>query len=240
MGKKILKRKAPSQADREILRAQTMTRMLAGFVHQLRTPLHIIQSSLEAMRGRTDLPPEVKPHTELMQRSVERAHKNVQALLEYARGESIPWTVGSVNDPLNALYDYLKDEGPKHQVLVDKRLSERVLPVRMQAPLLEEAFLNMAANALEAMPKGGTLGLTTAMAPDGKSVRVMINDTGAGMSPAQVKQLGKAFASRKKSGVGLGVYFAFEIFKAHKARVDIESRPGQGTLFIISFRAILP
>jgi signal transduction histidine kinase len=105
----------------------------------------------------------------------------------------------------------------------------------MQAALLEEAFLNFAMNAIEAMHADGTLELATELLPGGQNAGVRIRDTGPGMDPKTRKRFGKPFHTSKKSGMGLGVYFAFEVLKSHAAQTRVDSKPGQGTVITIIF-----
>ena len=93
-------------------------------------------------------------------------------------------------------------------------------------------------NGLEAMPQGGVLGLLTQKSADGKSVRVIIGDTGQGMDARALKRLGQAFTTGKKEGTGMGVYFACEILKTHNAEPRFKSTVGEGTVVTLTFPAI--
>lgn len=221
----------------ELERARTLSRMIAGFVHQFRTPLHIIGSASAHVAEDPQLPATFKAELALIQRSTERLNTSVTNLLGFAKGEPSPWMQGSLNDPLNKVVDFLKDECRKRNVRLDLQENASLPPVRMQPALLEEAFLNFAMDSLEAMPGGGVLRLSTQSAPDQSGVRVCINDTGMGMTPNMLKRVGQAFATGKKTGIGLGVYFANEILKRHHARAHYESKPGEWTMLTLTFPA---
>jgi signal transduction histidine kinase len=230
------KKKAPkaSAAAVELERARALSRMIAGFVHQFRTPLHIISSTGAMLADTPQMPEALKPELELLRRSADRLSESVSHLLAFAKGDPMPWTERSLNEPLNKVIDFLKDECRKRHVRLDLTEDPSLPPVRMQSALLEEAILNFAMNSLEAMPKGGILSLATQAVENGK-VRICINDTGVGMDAQAIKKLGQAFTSGKKAGMGLGVYFAFEILKRHKARAQFESAPGQWTIATLTF-----
>jgi signal transduction histidine kinase len=235
--KKKLKKKAakPQAADVELERARTLTRMIAGFVHQFRTPLHIIASTGENLAEHSHMPKDMLPELDLLRRSTDRLHIAVSHLLAFAKGEPVEWADASVNEPLNKVADFLKEECRKRNVELDIRQELNLPLVRMQPALLEEVFLNFAMNGVEAMTQGGVLGLLTQKSSDGKSVRVMIADTGSGMDERALKRLGQAFATGKKEGAGMGVYFACEILKTHHAVPSFKSTVGEGTVVTLTF-----
>jgi signal transduction histidine kinase len=238
---RMVKKKKPLKAlstDIELERARTLTRMIAGFVHQFRTPLHIIASTSENLAEHSHMPKDMLPEMDLLRRSADRLHVAVSNLLAFAKGEPAEWTVGSVNEPLNKVADFLKEECRKRNVELDMRQESQLPLVRMQSVLLEEVFLNFAMNGLEAMPQGGVLGLLTQKGPDEKSIRVIIGDTGLGMDERALKRLGQAFATGKKEGAGMGVYFACEILKTHHAEPRFKSTVGEGTVVTLTFPVV--
>jgi len=227
-------KKASTATPRDAERAQALARMMAGFVHQFRTPLHVIASSVEGMKQASDFPKSLESDRSLIERSVERLQTAVKNLLTFAKGDEIPWTERSINEPLNHAADFLKDECAKRKLKFEIKLDANLPRTRMQTEWLEEALMNFAVNGMEAMSAGGTLTISTERQKD-KGVLVKIKDTGAGMTPAVIKHLGKAYSTGKKSGVGLGVYFATEILKKHKARLQYTSELGLGTTVHITF-----
>jgi signal transduction histidine kinase len=86
-------------------------------------------------------------------------------------------------------------------------------------------------NAIEAMPKGGTLTVSTAR--DGKYVALRISDTGSGITEAERQQIFKPFFSTKSGGTGLGLPLTQQIIIEHDGSIECESDPNRGTTFII-------
>lgn len=216
---------------------QGLDRMIPGFVHQFRTPLAVIRSSADNLMANPALPAGLRPELDMIQRNAMRLQNAVQNLLAYAKGDPIPWSDDSVNLPLSRVIDYLKEACAKRQVSLVPHLAAALPPVRMQPSLLEEAFCNLSVNALEACSAGGTLEITSALLPDGQTIGVRIADTGAGMNAAQRRRFGKPYATGKKGGLGLGVYFAMRILKSHEALVRVESELEKGTTVTLLFRA---
>jgi two-component system sensor histidine kinase AtoS len=101
---------------------------------------------------------------------------------------------------------------------------------------LRQAFLNILANAVEAMPGGGHLYLATRR--DGNTVVVSITDTGPGLEPAEVERVLSPFYSTKPLGTGLGLPLVARIVSAHRGGLAFESRPGKGTTVRISLPVV--
>jgi signal transduction histidine kinase len=97
---------------------------------------------------------------------------------------------------------------------------------------LRDALLNLALNALEAMPRGGALCLTLEPQPD--ALQIAVVDTGIGMSEAELARLGQAFVSGSEGGTGLGVLLARSAAEQHGGTLRFESSPGQGTRALLT------
>jgi len=212
-----------------VVRERSVDRLLPGFIHQFRTPLGAMRSLLETLLARKPASAGT-PELELLMRSVKRLQDNVQALLLYSKGEVPPFTTGSLNDPVQALLDYLTPLCQDRKIQLERKLAAALPTVRFQSQLLQEALINFAMNGLDAMKPGGTLTLETTTAADGKA-QIRIIDTGTGLKIRKTR----AYRTTKKTGMGLGVDFAARILKAHSAEVAFESYPGRGTTVTVTF-----
>jgi signal transduction histidine kinase len=92
---------------------------------------------------------------------------------------------------------------------------------------LRAAVLNLVLNAVEAMPDGGKLSITTGTAE--RMLWLMVSDTGSGMTEEQVKKIFEPFSTGKTRGLGLGMPYAKKIIEEHGGKITVESRPGEGT-----------
>ena len=100
---------------------------------------------------------------------------------------------------------------------------------------MRAALLNILLNAVQAMPGGGSLGITCASA--GETLSLVINDTGSGMSEERVKKIFEPFNSDKPGGLGLGMPYAKKIIEEHAGRIVVDSKPGEGTRVCINLPA---
>jgi signal transduction histidine kinase len=101
------------------------------------------------------------------------------------------------------------------------------MPIVGRRDRLKQGVLNVAINALEAMPEGGLLGLTVAR--DGDTARLAIRDTGPGIPPEIVGRIYAMHFTTKSGGTGIGLYVARSVVLAHLGTISIETAPGAGT-----------
>ena len=104
---------------------------------------------------------------------------------------------------------------------------------------LQEVFVSLILNAVDAMPQKGRLTIKTDRSQKDGSVRVSVSDTGIGIKKENLERLGEPFFTTKESGkgLGMGLTIAYEIVTRHKGKIDAQSSPGRGTTFILEFPA---
>jgi signal transduction histidine kinase len=130
---------------------------------------------------------------------------------------------GSLADLMALLTPQAKKQG----VEVETRLPDEPLPMRGYPDRLRQAFLNVAVNALEAMPNGGRLTLEARR--EGKRARVALRDTGPGIAPEALPRLYDAEFSTKNGGSGIGLHVARALVELHGGEIEIASALGRGT-----------
>ena len=117
--------------------------------------------------------------------------------------------------------------------------------VRGDSDLLKQVFLNFIRNAIQAMPDGGELRITSRenRESDRESktrklssrwISITVSDTGVGISPQNLQKIFNPFFTTKARGTGLGMAIAYNIIKAHQGTIEVESREGQGSRFIVN------
>ncbi len=106
-------------------------------------------------------------------------------------------------------------------------------PLELVADQVQQVFLNLSLNAIDAMPNGGELIITVQQVLQPEGVQIDFRDTGIGIVPEQMPKLFDPFYSTKPDGLGLGLYISKKIIEEHAGRISISSRPGEGTIFSI-------
>ncbi|WNZ62703.1 ATP-binding protein [Myxococcus sp. MxC21-1] len=119
---------------------------------------------------------------------------------------------------------------------VELDLADDVPSVTVDERMMRQAFLNLAINAVQAMPQGGMLRASVRRATGTPEVEVQFVDSGPGISPDVRARIFEPFFTTKAKGTGLGLAVVKRIIESHQGRVALESLPGQGT----TFRLYLP
>jgi signal transduction histidine kinase len=117
-------------------------------------------------------------------------------------------------------------------VTVETTLTAELPPLSVDSEQVSQALGNLIKNAIEAMPDGGTLRISTELIDD-KKVQIKIQDTGAGMSPETLEKLFTPYYTTKATGTGLGMAIVQRIITDHDGEISVESEEGVGTTFWI-------
>jgi signal transduction histidine kinase len=113
-------------------------------------------------------------------------------------------------------------------------LADGLPPVRGSLAEMEQLFLNLATNAIEAMPRGGTLTIT--LGTEGDRIRSVVEDTGRGIAPEQISEIEEPFVTTKENGTGLGLPTCRSILSGVGGDMSITSEPGRGTQVAVLLR----
>jgi signal transduction histidine kinase len=123
---------------------------------------------------------------------------------------------------------------PTEKIVIDMQLYPELPPVIGNANYLQQVFLNLAINARDAMPNGGTLSVSSKH--DHQNVIIRMADTGVGIGTEHLERIFQPFFTTKGEGkgTGLGLAISRKIISQHQGRINVESEPGKGTAFTIS------
>ena len=210
-------------------RLRLLGQTIASVLHDLRSPLTVVQSYAELM---ADEPSDKqrREYSEMVGRQVLGIEQMTREVLAYLRGESgfLPTQV-HLDRFLGDLREVLSRElTPKH---IDLRVDQRTqCKIRIDEGKVKRAVINLARNAAEAMPGGGTFTITALR--DGERIVLSFADTGAGIPEAIKDKLFQPFVTEgKRDGTGLGLAIVKQVIEAHGGEVRFESTPGKGTTF---------
>jgi signal transduction histidine kinase len=229
--------KAQPKIWKSLERFHTIGLRLAGFLHQFKTPLHVIQSQAEMLLDDPALTPALRRSLEIIHQNAGRLVTQTQTMMEAARGTENGLQIAPVERLMEEICNAAQTDCRKRNISLEKDILV-TSPIRMDTVALEGALHNLVNNAIEAMPSGGVLKIKTFEAADLQHVGVEIQDTGIGMSAKDLARIRKPFQSSKATGTGLGVYITRHILRRHHASVRWQSRPGEGTTVTVLFPAV--
>jgi signal transduction histidine kinase len=231
-----------SRLVEERLRAErtlALGRTARALVHDLRSPLAAIRALAELLHGRAAGDDAARRHLASIMDEADRLADLASDLLRFAGGapplRRVPVLLGPF---LERIVTPLRARLASSGVHLDAAL-DPAAAAALDAPRLARVLHNLVANALEAMPDGGTL--SVACGRTGGEAWLRVADTGCGMSEEVRARLFEPFFTHgKENGTGLGLALARAIVEEHGGRIQVDSAPGRGSGFRLSFDAIDP
>jgi len=209
---------------------------LAAIVgHEVRNPLNAISMGLQRLRREfrpQGEPDEYARMMELMQGEVKRLNGIVEEFLSLARPVPLKLESVRVEELLREVATLVGADAEHRRVHLSVRIPADLPEVRLDPNYLKQVLLNLVMNGLEAMPHGGAL--TLGALASRNSVTVTVEDTGQGIAPDLLPTIFEPYVTTKTKGMGLGLAIARKIVEAHGGRIDVGSRPGEGTRFAIT------
>jgi signal transduction histidine kinase len=201
---------------------------------------HEIKNAFVAVRTFVDLLLEKNPDAELgdvVRRELRRIDTIVSQMLRFRTPARPNFTVVRVHDVLDHSLRLLQHQFDAKLITLNRTFSASLDAVKGDDYQLEQAFVNLFFNALEAMGPSGTLSVTTdTIEPAGQNralpqVRVTIADDGIGISPENMSRLFEPFFTTKQNGTGLGMAITRRIIREHHGDITAQSEPNRGTTF---------
>ncbi|RKH40603.1 sensor histidine kinase, partial [Corallococcus llansteffanensis] len=240
-----LARRAASALDNAQLheKSEQATRIrdevLRIVAHDLRAPLNVIALSAGKLGKQLSATHAVQKPLESIRKSVERANRLIQDLLDVARMEGGPLSVE--REPMEVA-PLVRDLVELHRALVDAKslqlgafVPEDVPPVLADRERVLQILSNLIGNALKFTPEGGSI--TLSVQPEPGQVRFSVGDTGPGIAEEDLPHLFDPFwqaREKRKEGAGLGLAIVKGLVEAHGGQLGVDSRPGEGSTFFFT------
>jgi signal transduction histidine kinase/ActR/RegA family two-component response regulator len=235
----MTEREAAEEKLRQAQKLEAIGQLTGGIAHDFNNMLAVVVGGIDVARRR--LPPgtnSVRESLDNAMEGAERAAALTRRLLGFARAEpvnALPTDAGLVITDMQQLLDRVI--GDTIRVRIER--ADSLWPITVDRHQFENAILNLAVNARDAMPDGGELVLSTANVTrnDGDFVRVAVVDTGTGMPPEVVARIFEPFFTTKalNQGTGLGLSQIHGFMQTSGGTIEIESREGEGTLVALLF-----
>ena len=240
-------------------------RLTAGIAHEVKNPLNAMIIHLELLRtkiratqtavqpepvaaaggmlglgpGRaTALPSPVQgalEHVSIIESEIRRLDEVVQGFLKFTRPEDLRLQPVKVHGLMDEILPIIETEASKNNVKVTVDVPPSVPAVNGDSAMLRQAFLNLAINACQAMPTGGSLRLKAGPSSRAR-VEILVQDSGVGIAPEHLSKIFNLYFTTKERGTGIGLSMVYRIIQMHDGDVEVQSTPGRGT----TFRVLLP
>ena len=239
---------AKMQLERSLRQSEklaTIGQLASELAHEIGTPLNIISGRAELSRRKIDDPAILQRNLDTIVQQTEKITKIIQQLLGFVRKKK-PDPVNLPMAPLlETVLEFLEPSIEKQRIQIGKDFAPSPCNVKGDPDQLQQVFLNILLNAIQAMPNGGTLrisihpreisrrGVGDRPAP---YVEIAVADTGKGIPPEVLQHIFDPFFTTKEKGTGLGLTISHGIVQEHDGWIDIESETDKGS----TFRVFLP
>jgi signal transduction histidine kinase len=210
-------------------------RLSAGIAHEVKNPLNATMIHLELLKMQLGNAPAAMDHVKVIAAQVRRLDEVVQGFLKFTRPEDLKLQPVSLASVIHELMPIIAAEAEKSAVEVRVECPSNLPMVTADPGMLEQAFLNLALNACQAMPKGGRLRIAAAARPS-RRVEVLFEDTGVGIPPENLERIFELYFTTKEHGTGIGLSMVFRTIQLHDGEIEVQSVPGRGTTFRVMLR----
>lgn len=211
-------------------RLSALGELSAGMAHEIRNPLGSIRGTAEILQDGIDPSDKRYEFTRILIKEVDRLNRVVEDFLRFARPAPVERGRFDVNEALREVLTLTRQPALKNGVRME--LAAGMLPpLPGDREQLKQAFLNMVLNALQAMPGGGALTISTDLVDD--QLRIRFADTGQGIPAENLERIFNPFFTTRQEGTGLGLAITHRIIQGHGGRIEAQSQLGKGTTFTV-------
>ena len=208
-------------------RLAALGKMAAGVAHELRNPLSSIKGLALVLQTKFTEHNKDRETATIMVQEVERLNRSISELLDYARPQKLQKKEVYLQPFLQKAVSLIRIDAEAAGVAMVVDLPEELPVVLGDEDKLNQVFLNLFLNAIQAMEHGGRL--TISAAGTDNRVRVVVSDTGCGIAPEDIGRVFDPYFTTKPDGTGLGMAMSAKIIEEHGGEITLESQPGQGT-----------
>ena len=208
----------------------------AGIAHEIRNPLAAIAGSVQVLKKSTALNPQEQRLMSIILKESDRLNKSIADFLRFVKPQEKRAAQFDIAASLAETLDLLRNSpelGAEHKIEHD--IAPPTFTIVGDADQIRQVFWNIARNAFQAMPGGGTLHVTTEVTGD--RYRIIFRDSGRGMNDADQRRLFQPFRTNFPTGTGLGMAISYRIVQEHGGQIDVTSREGVGTSITVSLPA---
>jgi signal transduction histidine kinase len=232
-------------------------RLMAGVAHEVKNPLNAMTIHLELLKqklgrqavaaalprgtdpsGRGDIepapPPDVGKHVDIISSEIQRLDQVLNGFLKFARPDELKLQPVPLPAVISDIITSITPEAERLRVTVKNDCPASLPLINADPGMLRQALLNLALNACQAMPEGGTLRIACRAASRGR-VEIDFEDTGVGIEPQNLQKIFDLYFTTKEKGSGIGLSMVYRIVQLHDGEVEVESTPGRGTRFRLVF-----
>lgn len=208
-------------------------KLTSGVAHEIKNPLNAMVIHVALLRekiARAGLP-EAQSSLDTLEQEIRRLDRVIQGFLKFTRPEDLQLTSVTLPELLEEVVRLVSAEAEAAGIAIATAFSSPLAPVYGDRELLQQVFVNLMRNALEAMPSGGRLELSAR--PAEESIEIAVADSGVGIEPELIDKIFDLYVTTKSKGSGIGLSVVYRIVQLHGGEITVESRKGEGARFTV-------
>jgi signal transduction histidine kinase len=228
--------------------------IISGIAHEIKNPLTGISCAVQVFQSEMSNDDSNKAVTTEILNHIRRLDRTVKDLLNYAKPKPPRFLPLKMDDILNKAVFFVYPEAKKQGVVIDTAVEGEIPDVMMDPDQMQQVLLNLMINAVQAMPDGGMLKITTSkteidsvksgdeitgLVPGVKAVVIRFEDTGKGIESEYLDSIFDPFFTKKSKGTGLGLAISRRIVQEHGGEITVKSNVGKGSVFTIYLPVIM-
>lgn len=224
------------EAQRSLIRTEKLASvgtLASGLTHEISSPLAGLKNCLIRIK-KNPQEEQIIRYYGLMMNAIQKIEKVVAGLLDFSRRDDYHFKPFDLHVSINKALSLVGYNFEKKGIDVKKKFDERIKQCMGDSQHIEQVIINLVLNAIDAMPRGGLLKISTSL--KNSSAIVEIKDTGEGISPENIDKIFDPFFTTKEpgKGTGLGLSVSYNIIKEHGGNISVESEVNGGTKFTIA------
>ncbi|PFA62992.1 sporulation kinase [Bacillus sp. AFS015802] len=220
---------------KELIKAEkfnVVSELAASVAHEIRNPMTTVRGFMQLLQRET-LTDQQKSFIDISIQELDHAQDVINQYLSLAKPQTEEYEMFSLSDTMDESVDVMSTYAVMNSIRITKQI-EKDLMIQGMKLEVKQVLLNLLKNAIEAVKENGEITAAASRHRDGRMM-ILIQDNGTGMSPEQLKVLGRPYYSTKVKGTGLGLTVCYQIVKRMKGEIKVESEKGIGTTFRIYF-----
>ncbi|HBE78642.1 MAG TPA: hypothetical protein DDW65_12830, partial [Firmicutes bacterium] len=207
--------------------------LAVGMAHEVRNPLGAIKTCAQFLRDKFEPEDNRYKFPQIIIREAERLDQLIERLLNFTRPAEQDFQYEDINEILDNVAVLASLKVNDRRLTIKKSFDPNIPRLFVDAKRLQQAFLNIMLNAIDAMPDLGTLSAMTIYDQEKRRIKIEISDTGEGIPVNLVDKIFDPFFTTKIKGTGLGLAIVQQIILEHNGLISVQSKVGEGTLFTI-------
>jgi len=211
----------------------SLGKLAAGVAHEINSPLTgILTYSSLLLKAKKEGDPE-KEDLEVIVNETNRCKKIIKGLLDFARQSEPQKVLSHINEVIDKSIDLVSHQAGLQNIKIEKKIKPDLPKTMIDVGQIQQVFINILLNAIEAMPQGGILTVSSGI--EGQMATVRFTDTGIGIPKEVLPKILDPFFTTKKQGkgTGLGLSVSYGIIERHRGKLEVKSKVGKGTTFTV-------